>query len=176
MAIYRKEETFFVNGVADFCSKDWSRSYKGHRIRSENMKALSRTYHYALLFQSGLVIPIILFALIPKYLAQPMTFAFICALALLVATPVFVIWASTLYLRSEVAIFTLAEVMLERRESLFFYGFYLISGLNLLVTYLSAPWQAGWAPPIGVLPPVVLFLCVLLAAAYKLVVVRLRAS
>lgn len=167
MAIYKNSETFYLNGVADPWSSNTTKTLPAHEFEPKSLRSLLSIYSYSFLFQCFMTIPTLGYALIRKIQFNPLNFELISLLAVLISTPMFIVWACTLVLRNGVSIFSLSTVEYAPNYSFRIYRFYALSGFNLLVIFLSAPWGDGWHMPYSIAPPVGLFVIVMVLASSR---------
>jgi len=169
MAIYNIGDVFYVNGVANPNSPGRRKVLPAHEFDGTQIKALLRVYRHSVIVQVLLMPVIIWYGLLQKIFFEPMSFGAISLLAMLVSVPVFLAWICTLCLRTGVSTFCLMDVTLQIKPSSTFNLFYSVSGANLFLVFISAPWGMGWGVPAVVVPPVALFAVVLLGASYRLI-------
>ncbi|MBC52455.1 MAG: hypothetical protein CMQ34_01315 [Gammaproteobacteria bacterium] len=168
MAIYKNGESFYLNGVANPLSLEKQQVLAGHEFRHQKLLILLQIYRYAIAAQCVLVAPAIGYAFIRKLNFDPASFEIISVLAALISSPVFIAWLSTLVLREGVSTFSLSSVDFQAASTSIFYRFYALSGFNLFVVFISAPWGDGWYLPLSVVPPVGLFIIVTLLASHRI--------
>lgn len=172
MAIYKNGDSFYLNGVANPLSSEKQRVLAAHEFRPKGLLTLLQIYKYSFAAQCVLVAPAIGYAFIRKLNLDPASFEIISVLAALISAPVFITWLSTLVLREGVSTFSLSSVNYQPAPSSLFYRFYALSGFNLLVVFISAPWGDGWYLPLSVVPPVGLFIMVALLASHRILKLR----
>ncbi|ALO45321.1 hypothetical protein PS2015_638 [Pseudohongiella spirulinae] len=168
MAIYNNGESFYLNGVANPLSPERRQALPAHAFTHERLLSLLQIYNYSMVIQCVLIAPAIGYAFIRKLQLDPVSFETISVLAALISAPVFIIWISTLALRDGVTTFSLSDVNYQSAPSSSLYRFYALSGSNLFVVFISAPWGDGWHLPFAVVPPVGLFAVVTVLASHRL--------
>lgn len=173
MAIYKNGETYYLNAVANPLSQENQQVLPAHEFKPESLLTLLQIYRYSIAAQWALIAPTFGYAFIQKLNLDPASFEIISALAALISTPVFIVWISTLLLRMGVSTFSLADVDYQPAQSSSVYRFYALSGFNLLIIFISAPWGAGWYLPLAAAPPVGLFTIITLLASHRMLQLRL---
>ncbi|MEX2335557.1 MAG: hypothetical protein WD600_14950 [Pseudohongiella sp.] len=169
MAIYKNGESFYLNGVANPLSLEKRHVLSAHEFKPSGLLSLLQIYRYCIAAQCVLIVPAIGYAFIRKLQLDPASFETISILASLISAPVFVVWISTLALRKGVSTFSLSDVDYQPAPSSSFYRFYALSGFNLLIIFISAPWGNGWYLPMAVVPPVGLFIIVTALASHRII-------
>lgn len=172
MAIYKYDDSFYLNAVSGSYFSENSKHVTAHKLSKGKIEFLVKVYRLSTVVCFAALPFSLWFGAVSRITKGTSSFLYINVLITIIGITIFSILFVTLALRSSATTVDLSKSELAVSESIIVYLYYLAFSLNLFILLTTAPWGSDIGFPPIMIPGISYFLCALLFSIYRLILIR----